>query len=101
MKAMVKKVISFFYPKASSSDARAPQLLDGLSNRCREVIVANMKQSVSLTLRILMSLHHHANLDIVGDGFAVTCTNEEGLKLMEDSALTANHIVEMVSVHIE
>jgi hypothetical protein len=47
---MVKKAISFFYQKASSSDARTPQLLDGLPNQCKEVIVANMKQAVSLTL---------------------------------------------------
>jgi hypothetical protein len=40
-------------------------------------------------------------LDVVGDGFAVTCTDEEGFKLVEDSALTADRIVEMVPVHIE
>jgi hypothetical protein len=101
MKMSVKKVISFFYPKASSLDARAPQLLDGLPNRCKAVIVANMKQAVSLTLGILKSLYPCADLDVAGEGFAVTCTDEEGLKLMVDSAFTADHIVEMVPIHIE
>jgi hypothetical protein len=57
LKVMVKKVISFFYLKDTSSDARTPQLLDGLLNRCREVIHANMKQTTSLTLTIIMSLY--------------------------------------------
>jgi hypothetical protein len=100
MKAMVKKVISFFYPKASSSDVRAPQLLDGLLNQC-EVIVANKKQTVSLTLRILKSLYPCVDLDVAGDGFVATCTDEEGLKLVEDTTLTTDRIVEMVPVHIE
>jgi hypothetical protein len=54
---MVKKAISFFYPKDPSLDARTPQLLDGLSNQCREVILANMKSAVCLTLGILKSLN--------------------------------------------
>jgi hypothetical protein len=57
-----------------------------------------MKQAVSLTLGILKSLYPRADLDAAGDGFAVTCTDEEALKLMEDSALTANHIVDMVPI---
>jgi hypothetical protein len=44
MKVMVKKAVMFFYLKASSSDVRAPQLLDGLPNWFKEVIVANMKR---------------------------------------------------------
>jgi hypothetical protein len=57
-----------------------------------------MMQSVSLTLKILMSLYPRADLDAAGDGFAVTCTDEEAFKLMEESALTANHITDMVPV---
>jgi hypothetical protein len=86
LKAMVKKVVSFFYSKDPSSDARTPQLLDGLPNRCREVILANTKQAASLTLRILKSLYPRADLDAAGDGFTMTCTDEEALKLVEDSA---------------
>jgi hypothetical protein len=54
---MVKKAVSFFYPKDPSSDARTMQLLDGLPNQCWEVILGNMKQAVSLTLGILKSLY--------------------------------------------
>jgi hypothetical protein len=93
---MINKVVSFFYRKDPSSESRTSQLLDGLPNLCREVIPANMKQSASLTLGILMSLYPQADLDASGDGFAVTCTNEEALKLVKDSALTADRIVDMV-----
>jgi hypothetical protein len=95
---MVKKVVSFFYPKDPSSDVRTPQLLDGLPNWCREVILANMKQAASLTLRILMSLSPRADLDAVGNGFAATCISKEALKLVEDSALMADHIIDMVRI---
>jgi hypothetical protein len=92
-KRMVKKVVLFFYPKEPSSDARTPQLLDGLPNRFREVILANMKQTSCLTLRILKSLYPRADLDTAGEGFAVTSASEEALKLVEDSTLTADRIV--------
>jgi hypothetical protein len=95
---MVKKVVSFFYPKDTSSDAQTPQLLDGLSNRCREVILANMKQAASLTLRILKSLYPRDDLDAAGDDFATTCTDKEALKLVEDSTLMVDHIVDMVPI---
>jgi hypothetical protein len=42
-----------------------------------------------------------ADLDAVDDGFAVTCTEEDALKLTEDSALTADRIVDMVLVHMD
>jgi hypothetical protein len=67
-------------------------------NRCWEVIIANMKQAVSLTLRIPKSLYPWADLDVAGDGLAVTCTDEEALKLVEDSALTVDRIVDMVRI---
>jgi hypothetical protein len=51
---------------------------------------------VSLTLRILKSVYPRADLDAAGDGFAVTYTDEEALKLMEDSALMADRIIDMV-----
>jgi hypothetical protein len=57
-----------------------------------------MKQTTSLTLRILKSLYPRANMDTTGDGFAMTCTDEEALKLVEDSTLTANRIVDMVPI---
>jgi hypothetical protein len=55
-----------------------------------------MKQLVSLTLGILKSLYPRADLDVVGEGFAVTCSDDEALKLIEDSAVTAEHIIDML-----
>jgi hypothetical protein len=84
---MVDNVVAFFYPGESSSKARAPQMLDSLLTRSREIILANMRHSASLTLRILRSLYPRADLDAVGEGFATTCRDEESLKLAEDSAV--------------
>jgi hypothetical protein len=60
-----------------------------------------MKQAVRLTLRVLKSLYPRPDLDTVGDGFAVTCTEEEALKLVEDSALMVERIVDMVPVQMD
>jgi hypothetical protein len=59
-----------------------------------------MKQSASLTLRILKSLYPRADLDAAGDDFAATCTDEEAFKLMEDSTLTVDRIVDMIKVNM-
>jgi hypothetical protein len=53
---------------------------------------------VSLTLGILKSLYPRANLDAAGDQFAVTCSDEEDLKLVEGSAKAAGHVVDMLEV---
>jgi hypothetical protein len=66
LKAMVENAIVLFYPSDSSTFARGPQMLDGLPTRSREIILTNMKQSMSLTLRNLKSLYPQANLDVVG-----------------------------------
>jgi hypothetical protein len=55
-----------------------------------------MKQLASLTLGILKSLHPRANLDETGEGFTVTCTEEEASKLLEDSTVMVSQIVEML-----
>jgi hypothetical protein len=39
---MVNNTIAFFYPGEFSSNARAPQMLDSLLSRSREIILANM-----------------------------------------------------------
>jgi hypothetical protein len=57
-----------------------------------------MKQPVSLTLRILKSLYPQADLDAVGEGFTVTWSDEEALKLVEDSTVTAGQVVDMLGV---
>jgi hypothetical protein len=53
---------------------------------------------MSLALRILKSLYPHADLDAVGEGFVVTCNDDEALKLVENSAVTAEHIVDMLPI---
>jgi hypothetical protein len=98
LKVMVKKAVSFFYPKDPSSDAQTPQLINVLPNQCRDINLANMKQAVSLTLSILKSLYPRADLDVAGDGFVMTCTGEESLKLVKDSAFTADRIIDMVHI---
>jgi hypothetical protein len=46
-----------------------------------------MRQLASLTLVILKSLYPRADLDAAGEGFVLTCSDEEALKLIEDSAV--------------
>jgi hypothetical protein len=53
---------------------------------------------VSLTLRILKSLYPRADLDMAGEGFTATCSDEEALKLIEDSAATVGQIVDILGV---
>jgi hypothetical protein len=73
-------------------------MLDSLATRYREIILANMRHSVSLTLWILKSLYHQADLDAVGEGFTATCSDEEALKLVEDAIVTAGQVVDMLGV---
>jgi hypothetical protein len=39
-------------------------------------------------------------LDTTGEGFAVTCFDEEALKLVEDSAAIARQVIDMLGVDI-
>jgi hypothetical protein len=57
-----------------------------------------MKQSVSLTLEILKSLYPRADLDATGEGFVATCSDDEALKLVEDSSVTTERIVDILPV---
>jgi hypothetical protein len=54
---MVDNAVAFFYPGESSFEARSPQMLDSMPMRYQEIILANMRQSVNLTLRILKYLY--------------------------------------------
>jgi hypothetical protein len=54
-----------------------------------------MKQSTSLTCKILKSLYPRADLDAAGEGFTATFSDDEALKLIEDSTVTAGHIVDI------
>jgi hypothetical protein len=95
---MVDNAVAFFYPGESSFEARTPQMLDSLPMRSQEIILANMRQSVILTLGILKSLYPQADLDAVGESFAVTCSDEEALKLVEDSTMMVGQVVDMLGV---
>jgi hypothetical protein len=95
---MVNNAVTFFYPSESFSNTRAPHMLDSLPSQSREIILANMQQSVSLTLGILKSLYPQADLDAVGEGFVVTYNDEEALKLVENSAKAAGQVVDMLGV---
>jgi hypothetical protein len=88
---VVDNTVAFLYLGESSSEAHTPQILDILPTRSREIILTNMRQSSSLTLGILMSLYPRANLDTMGEGFMMTCSDKEALKLklIQDSAVTA------------
>jgi hypothetical protein len=95
---MLDNAVAFFYPGESSSRVCTPEMLDGLLTRSREIILANMRQSTSLTLRILMSLYPWADLDTAGKGFTVTCSDEEALKLVNNSTVMAGQVVDMLGV---
>jgi hypothetical protein len=95
---MVENAIVFFYLGESSTGMHAPQIVESLPTRSQEIILANMKQSASLTLEILNSLYPQANLDTTDEGLAVTYSNEEPLKLIEDSIVMLGHIVDMLLV---
>jgi hypothetical protein len=73
-------------------------MLDNLSTRSQETILANMRQSVSLTLEILKSLYPRADLDVVGEGFAVTWSDDEALKVVKDSVVMVERIVDMLPI---
>jgi hypothetical protein len=86
---MVDNTEAFFYPGEPPSRTHAPQMLDSLLTLSWEIILANMRQSACLTLRILKSLYPRAYLDVAGVGFTTMCSDEEALKLIEDSAMMA------------
>jgi hypothetical protein len=53
---------------------------------------------VSLILGILKSLYPRANLDMVGEGLTVTCSDVEALKLVKDSAVSMGQVIDMLGV---
>jgi hypothetical protein len=100
LKAIVENMIAFFYPGKSCTGTHAPQMRDSLPSRLWEIILANMKQLVRLTLEILKSLYPRADLDVTSEGFVATCSDEEALKLIKDSVVTVGHIIDMLPVDI-
>jgi hypothetical protein len=73
-------------------------MLDNPPTRSREIILSNMRQSVSLTIGILMSMYTQADLNVAGEGIVVTSSDEEALKLVEDSAVTVGQVIDMLGV---
>jgi DNA helicase IV len=100
MKTLIENVVAYFYPDDLDSVSRAPMLLDGLPTRSCEVILANMRKASSLTLGVLKSLYPRANLDAVGEAFVATYTKDEANKLMEDSAVMASEVMEMLPIEM-
>jgi hypothetical protein len=96
LKGVGRKCDRVFYPGDSSIASQAPQMLDSLPTRSGEIILTNMMQSASLTLRIMKSLYRWADLNAPGE--AATYSDDESLKLIEDSAVTAEHFVDMLPV---
>jgi hypothetical protein len=75
-----------------------PQMLDSLPTRPWEIILTNMRQSVSLTLRILKSLQPRAKLNVAAEGFVATCSDKELLRLVEDSSMMVGQVLDMLGV---
>jgi hypothetical protein len=59
-----------------------------------------MRKASILTLRILKSLYPQANLDVAGEGFTVTCSEDEANKLVDDSTVMATRVIEMLPVNL-
>jgi hypothetical protein len=95
---MVENVVAYLYPEYPDSAARAPVLLDMSSTLSWEVILSNMRKTSSLTLRVMKSLYPRADLDAVGEGFMVTCTEEEANKLVEDSTMKVTQDIKMLPI---
>jgi hypothetical protein len=83
LKAMVDNAIAFFYLDESSSEARPPDARQSAIKVSGDYS-RQYETAASLPLGIFKSLYPWANLDTTGEGFMVTCTDEEALMLIED-----------------
>jgi hypothetical protein len=98
LKALAQNMVDYFYPQDSDTTPRAPELLDMLSTRSREIILSNMRKASNLTLRILMSLYPKADLGAAGEGFAATCMEDEATDLVQGFLEIATQIIEMIPI---
>jgi hypothetical protein len=57
-----------------------------------------MRKTSSLTHRVMKSLYPQDDLDAVGEGFMVTCTEEEANKLVEDSTMKVTQDIKMLPI---
>jgi hypothetical protein len=95
---MAENAMAYFYPEDPNFAARAPMLQDMLPTRSREIIISNMRKASSLSLRILKTLYPRADLDLSGEGFMMTCIEEEADKLVEDSIEMMTRVIEILLV---
>jgi hypothetical protein len=96
LKVIDENVVAYFYPQNSDTTSRAPELLDMLPTRSREVITSNMRKASTLTLGILKSLYPKVDIDPAGEGFATTCSKEEATDLVQSFLETATQVIEMI-----
>jgi hypothetical protein len=57
-----------------------------------------MRKVVSLSLGVLKSLYPRADMDVVGEGFAASYTEDEANQLVEDSTVMVSRVMEMLPV---
>jgi hypothetical protein len=94
---MVDKAVAFFYQGESSEvphppDARQSAHKFSRNYSCQyEVVNESNSQDFEVSIP-------RADLDSTGKGFMVTCSNEEALKLIKDSAVIVGQVVEMLGV---
>jgi hypothetical protein len=80
---MVDNAIAFFYSDESSFKARPPNARQSAIKVSGDY--SHQYETVtSLPLGIFKSLYPWANLDTTGEGFMVTCSDEEALMFIED-----------------
>jgi hypothetical protein len=82
-----------------TSTDRAPLLLDRLPTQSPEVILSHVRKASGLTLGILKLLYPRADMDVEGEGFATTCTEDEAHKQVEDSAAVVSQVMEMIPIN--
>jgi hypothetical protein len=59
-----------------------------------------MKKASSLALGILKFLYPKAILDATGEGFTVTCSEEEATDLVQNFIETVTWVIEMIPIDV-
>jgi hypothetical protein len=94
---MVDNAVAFFYQGESSEaphprDARQSAHKVSRNYSCQyEAVSESNSQDFEVSIP-------RADLDSTDEGFVVTCSNEEALKLIKDSAVIVGQVVEMLGV---
>jgi hypothetical protein len=92
---MFDNAIAFFYPGESTPKHVPPRQpansVSGDYSRQYEAIGESNSWDFEVPIP-------QADLDMAGEDFAVTCSNEEALKLIKDSAVMVGQIIDMLGV---